>query len=313
MKTTNCNSEMRLDTLINEKDGVEYDKAIEMVNSLNIYREDIGRIPVLSKEEELELVKKMVNGDEEARNKLIESNLRLVFLIIFKYFDVRNDDRLLDFIQNGNIGLIKATEKFNLKLGCRFCSFAGWYIRREINARLRDYNSSLSVSIFASGLLTRVNNYIESYKCSYNSIPTTEQIVSKFNLPVSSLRVLKCVERAKNSVNVSSIQDNEFEDFDTIYTEDSIESLEDKIQYDEIKKISRSILTTREYETISLRYGFEDGKYRLIKEIAEILGLSTARVGELELIALKKIKEYMGIMNIETHRSYKKKKTKKKV
>ena len=261
-------------------------------NLISLYLNDIQKYELLTKEEEYELLRKIrEDKDEDARHLLILSNLRLVISVAKK--SMGNGLLLIDLISEGNIGLIKAINKFDYEKGHRFSTYAVWWIKQSIKKAVINKGRDIRIPSYKYEQLSKVNRTIMEYISEFGETPTTKYIAEKTELKESKVVLLL----------------NEFEDIlslnetigDNIFLEDVIgasDNIEEKIikedQLAEMRELLDNILSDREKEILELRYGLYDNKIHTLKEIGDMLSITRERVRQIEKKAITKLKLHFG-------------------
>ena len=268
----------------------------DTVSILAQYFEDIARYPLLSKEEELSLVHQVKQKDASAKEKLINSNLRLV-VSIAKEFRNRGVE-FPDLIQEGNIGLIKATDKFDIEKGYRFSTYASWWIKQEIIRSIYNKGKDIRIPVWKNEKLINYKKNKEQLKLELNREPTIEEIATKMQISINDALELECLTIDTISLNSAtdqvdyltleqclSIDEKSVEDF-------SILAMLPK-QIDQL--FAQAKLKPREKAVIVLRYGLNNGRVWTLRKIAERYHLSATEIKRLELAGLKKLRKFDGI------------------
>ncbi|MBP6102370.1 MAG: RNA polymerase sigma factor RpoD/SigA [Leptotrichiaceae bacterium] len=261
-------------------------------NLISLYLNDIQKYELLTKEEEYELLRKIrEDKDEDARHLLILSNLRLVISVAKK--SMGNGLLLIDLISEGNIGLIKAINKFDYEKGHRFSTYAVWWIKQSIKKAVINKGRDIRIPSYKYEQLSKVNRTIMEYISEFGETPTTKYIADKTELKESKVVLLL----------------NEFQDIlslnetigDNIFLEDVIgasDNIEEKIikedQLAEMRDLLDNILSDREKEILELRYGLYDNKIHTLKEIGDMLSITRERVRQIEKKAITKLKLHFG-------------------
>jgi len=282
---------------IGNMDGISVDDPVRM------YLREIGKIPLLSYEEEIELAKKVLDGDEDAKKRLAECNLRLVVSIAKKY--VGRGMLFLDLIQEGNMGLIKAVEKFDYRKGYKFSTYATWWIRQAITRAIADQARTIRIPVH---MVETINKLIRTSRHLLQQMgrePTPEEIAAELELPVE--RVMEIQKIAQDPVSletpIGEEDDSHLGDF--IQDEDS-PAPQDSAAYTLLKEQLAEVmgtLTPREEKVLRLRFGLEDGKARTLEEVGKEFMVTRERIRQIEAKALrklrhpsrsKKLKDYMN-------------------
>ena len=290
--------EIKLEDIdVNNFDGVNVEDPVRM------YLREIGKIPLLNYEEELELAKKVLEGDEEAKQKLAESNLRLVVSIAKKY--VGRGMLFLDLIQEGNMGLIKAVEKFDYTKGYKFSTYATWWIRQAITRAIADQARTIRIPVH---MVETINKLIRTSRDLLQRLgrePTPEEISREIELPVE--KVLEIQKIAQDPVSLETpIGEEDDSHLGDFIQDDDSPAPQDSVAYTLLKEQLEEVmntLTPREAKVLKLRFGLEDGKARTLEEVGKEFMVTRERIRQIEAKALrklrhpsrsKKLKDYMN-------------------
>jgi len=265
-------------------DGVNVDDPVRM------YLREIGRIPLLSFDEELELAKKVLDGDEEARQKLAESNLRLVVSIAKKY--VGRGMLFLDLIQEGNMGLIKAVEKFDYKKGYKFSTYATWWIRQAITRAIADQARTIRIPVH---MVETINKLIRTSRHLLQILgrePSPEEIAEEMEIPVEKVMEIQKIAQDPVSLEtpIGEEDDSHLGDF---IPDDESPAPHDSAAYTLLKEQLEEVmatLTPREAKVLKLRFGLEDGKARTLEEVGKEFQVTRERIRQIEAKALRKLR-----------------------
>ena len=278
-------------------DGVNVDDPVRM------YLREIGKIPLLTYEEELELAQKVLDGDEEAKKKLSESNLRLVVSIAKKY--VGRGMLFLDLIQEGNMGLIKAVEKFDYTKGYKFSTYATWWIRQAITRAIADQARTIRIPVH---MVETINKLIRTSRLLLQRLgrePSPEEIAEELEMPVE--RVMEIQKIAQDPVSLETpIGEEDDSHLGDFIQDDDSPAPQDAAAYTMLKEQLEEVmntLTPREAKVLKLRFGLEDGKSRTLEEVGKEFNVTRERIRQIEAKALrklrhpsrsKKLKDYMN-------------------
>ncbi len=277
-------------------------------SSTRMYLHEIGKIPLLSYEEEQELGKLVSEGNEEAKKKLTESNLRLVVSIAKKY---ATNGNFLDLIQEGNLGLMKAVEKFDYTLGYKFSTYASWWIRQSITRSIADHSRTIRIPVHTHEILLKINRLEREYSQSHNgeAMPISEiaRMLSNNNVTYTEDKIRE-IKKHAYQVEATSLDMQIGEDKDTTLMDmivDDQNSLEDEIMenmmHKEILKvIDESILNDREKDIIKRRAGFY-GRPQTLQEIAKEYGLTRERIRQIEAKAYRKLRINRETKKLKTY------------
>ena len=278
-------------------DGINIDDPVRM------YLREIGKIPLLSFDEELELAKRVINGDEEAKQKLAESNLRLVVSIAKKY--VGRGMLFLDLIQEGNMGLIKAVEKFDYTKGYKFSTYATWWIRQAITRAIADKARTIRIPVH---MVETINKLIRTSRHLLQQLgrePTPEEIAQEMEIPVEKVMEIQKIAQDPVSLETPIGEEDDSHLGDFIQDEDS-PAPQDSAAYTLLKEQLEEVmntLTPREAKVLKLRFGLEDGRARTLEEVGREFQVTRERIRQIEAKALrklrhpsrsKKLKDYMN-------------------
>ena len=282
---------------LNNMDGISIDDPVRM------YLREIGRIPLLSYEEELELAKRVLDGDEEAKQKLAESNLRLVVSIAKKY--VGRGMLFLDLIQEGNMGLIKAVEKFDYTKGYKFSTYATWWIRQAITRAIADQARTIRIPVH---MVETINKLIRTSRHLLQKLgrePSPEEIAEEMEIPVEKVMEIQKIAQDPVSLETPIGEEDDSHLGDFIQDDDS-PAPQDAAAYtllrEQLEEVMKT-LTPREAKVLKLRFGLEDGKSRSLEEVGREINVTRERIRQIEEKALrklrhpsrsKKLKDYMN-------------------
>ena len=265
-------------------DGVNVDDPVRM------YLREIGRIPLLTFDEELELAKKVLDGDEDAKQKLAESNLRLVVSIAKKY--VGRGMLFLDLIQEGNMGLIKAVEKFDYKKGYKFSTYATWWIRQAITRAIADQARTIRIPVH---MVETINKLIRTSRHLLQILgrePTPEEIAKEMEISVEKVMEIQKIAQDPVSLEtpIGEEDDSHLGDF---IPDDESPAPHDSAAYTLLKEQLEEVmgtLTPREAKVLKLRFGLEDGKARTLEEVGKEFDVTRERIRQIEAKALRKLR-----------------------
>ncbi|MBR3614017.1 MAG: RNA polymerase sigma factor RpoD [Clostridia bacterium] len=268
----------------NAIEGVSIDDPVRM------YLREIGRIPLLTFEEELELAKKVLDGDEDAKQKLAESNLRLVVSIAKKY--VGRGMLFLDLIQEGNMGLIKAVEKFDYKKGYKFSTYATWWIRQAITRAIADQARTIRIPVH---MVETINKLIRTSRHLLQMLgrePSPEEIAEEMEIPVEKVMEIQKIAQDPVSLEtpIGEEDDSHLGDF---IPDDESPAPHDSAAYTLLKEQLEEVMSTltpREAKVLKLRFGLEDGKARTLEEVGKEFQVTRERIRQIEAKALRKLR-----------------------
>ncbi len=262
-------------------------------DSVRLYLREIGKIPLLSAEEELELAYKVISGDKRAKDKMAEANMRLVVSIAKRYVGRGLD--LLDLIQEGNTGLLRAVEKFDPDKGFKFSTYATWWIRQAITRAIADQARTIRIPVHMVETINKLLRTQRRLTQELNREPTNEEIAQAMEIEVDKVEHIMKIKQDISSLD-ASIRDDEddsvladfIEDEDTVTPE---QSATNQLLKEQVKDIL-SALTEREQKILKLRFGLEDGKQHTLEEVGQEFSVTRERIRQIEAKALAKLRKH---------------------
>jgi len=265
-------------------DGISIDDPVK------VYLKEIGRVPLLSAEEEVDLAIRMSEGDVAAKKRLSEANLRLVVSIAKRY--VGRGMQFLDLIQEGNLGLIKAVEKFDHTKGFKFSTYATWWIRQAITRAIADQARTIRIPVHMVETINKVKKVNSQLLHENGHEPTNEQIAEKLEMPVEKVREIMRVAQEPVSLEtpIGEEEDSHLGDF--IPDEDA-PAPSDVASHTMLKEQLAEVLSTltpREEKVLRLRFGLEDGRSRTLEEVGKEFNVTRERIRQIEAKALRKLR-----------------------
>ncbi len=258
---------------------------------VKMYLKDIGKTPLLTSEEEIELAKKVLEGDEYAKSKLSESNLRLVVSIAKKYTG-RTSMQFLDLIQEGNLGLIKAVEKFDYTKGFRFSTYATWWIRQSITRAMADQARTIRIPVHMVETIHRLTRVKRQLLQELGRDPTLEEIAKGMDLPEEKVAEIQKIAQEPISLEnpVGEEEDSKMADFIEDETIKSpVEVATQNLLREQLLAVIET-LTPREQKVIRLRYGLDDAHPRTLEEVGKEFNVTRERIRQIEAKALRKLR-----------------------
>ena len=286
-------AELDLETELIVPEGVAVDDPVRM------YLKEIGRVPLLTADEEIELARRMEAGDESARHRLEEANLRLVVSIAKRY--VGRGMLFLDLIQEGNLGLLKAVEKFDYSKGYKFSTYATWWIRQAITRAIADQARTIRIPVH---MVETINKYIRISRQLLQDLgrdPTAEEVAKEMGL--STLRVREIMKIAQEPVSletpIGEEEDSHLGDFiEDEAALDPADAASVMLLKEQITEVLQT-LAPREAEVLRLRFGLEDGRSRTLEEVGQSFGVTRERIRQIEAKALRKLRHPVRLRKLQ--------------
>ena len=279
------------DNDLNMSDDLEMTLSTEGIaidDPVKIYLKEIGRVPLLSPDEETELAKRMAEGDSYAKKRLSEANLRLVVSIAKKY--VGRGMQFLDLIQEGNLGLLKAVEKFDYTKGFKFSTYATWWIRQAITRAIADQARTIRIPVHMVETITKVKKVSSQLLHETGHDPSAEEIADKLEMPAERVREIMRIAQVSLETPIGEEEDSHLGDFipddDAPAPADAASLMLLKEQLNEVL----STLTDREAKVLRLRFGLEDGRSRTLEEVGKEFDVTRERIRQIEAKALRKLR-----------------------
>ena len=265
-------------------DGVAIDDPVRM------YLKEIGRVPLLTAQQEIELAKRMEKGDVSAQKELAEANLRLVVSIAKRY--VGRGMMFLDLIQEGNLGLIKAVEKFDYNKGYKFSTYATWWIRQAITRAIADQARTIRIPVHMVETINKLIRVSRQLLQEYGREPTAEEIAEKMDVPVDRVREIMKIAQEPVSLEtpIGEEEDSHLGDF---IEDHDAQAPADVASFTLLKEQLTEVLSTltpREKDVLKLRFGLEDGKARTLEEVGKNFHVTRERIRQIEAKALRKLR-----------------------
>jgi RNA polymerase primary sigma factor len=265
-------------------EGVTIDDPVRM------YLKEIGKVPLLTAEEEVELAIRMENGDNEAKRKLAEANLRLVVSIAKRY--VGRGMLFLDLIQEGNLGLIKAVEKFDYKKGFKFSTYATWWIRQAITRAIADQARTIRIPVHMVETINKLIRVSRQLLQELGRDPTPEEIAAEMNMTVEKVREIMKISQEPVSLEtpIGEEEDSHLGDF---IPDDDVPAPSEAAAFTLLKEQLLGVLdtlTAREEKVLRLRFGLDDGRARTLEEVGKEFNVTRERIRQIEAKALRKLR-----------------------
>ena len=273
-----------------DKSGDVSSERVAIDDPVKVYLKEIGRVPLLSPEEEIELAIKIADGDAEAKKRLCQANLRLVVSIAKRYLG--RGMLFLDLIQEGNLGLLKAVDKFDYTKGFKFSTYATWWIRQAITRAIADQARTIRIPVHMVETINKVKKVSTQILHEQGHEPTAEEVAEKLDMSVDKVREILRVAQEPVSLEtpIGEEEDSHLGDFipdsDTPAPADEASHALLKEQLQEVL----STLTPREAKVLKLRFGLEDGKSRTLEEVGQEFAVTRERIRQIEAKALRKLR-----------------------
>jgi RNA polymerase primary sigma factor len=271
---------------------------------VQMYLREIGRVPLLNAEEEVKLAKANEKGDLAAKQKLTEANLRLVVSIAKKYVGRSHNLSLLDLIQEGNIGLFRAVEKFDYRKGYKFSTYATWWIRQAITRALADQSRTIRIPVH---MVETINKYTQITRRLVQELgrePLPEEIAAEMNLEVDKIRHIQKISQETVSLETSvgdsdddSVLGDFIEDTETVMPHQMASR---KLLKNHVSEVLQE-LTPREQKILKIRFGLEDGVTHTLEEVGQEFGVTRERIRQIEAKALEKIREHVMLKKLKDY------------
>ncbi|USG63847.1 RNA polymerase sigma factor RpoD [Brevibacillus ruminantium] len=280
-----------------ENDNEEFDfddlsvpPGIKINDPVRMYLKEIGRVPLLSAEEEIKLANRIEQGDEEAKRRLAEANLRLVVSIAKRY--VGRGMLFLDLIQEGNMGLIKAVEKFDYRKGFKFSTYATWWIRQAITRAIADQARTIRIPVHMVETINKLIRVSRQLLQELGREPLPEEIAEKMDLTPEKVREIMKIAQEPVSLETPIGEEDDSHLGDFIEDQDALEP-SDAAAYELLKEQLEDVLDTltdREENVLRLRFGLDDGRTRTLEEVGKVFGVTRERIRQIEAKALRKLR-----------------------
>ncbi len=289
--------EMELEGFEGEEEEVELDKidltvpeGVSIEDPVRMYLKEIGKVPLLTAEEEIELAKKMENGDEAAKKRLAEANLRLVVSIAKRY--VGRGMLFLDLIQEGNLGLIKAVEKFDYRKGYKFSTYATWWIRQAITRAIADQARTIRIPVHMVETINKLIRVSRQLLQELGREPTPEEIAEEMDMSVERVREILKISQEPVSLEtpIGEEEDSHLGDF---IQDDNVPVPAEAAAFTLLKEQLVEVLgtlTEREQKVLRLRFGLDDGRARTLEEVGKEFNVTRERIRQIEAKALRKLR-----------------------
>lgn len=297
LRISNDDDDIPDDIVMSDEDDIDVEKidlsvpdGISIEDPVRMYLKEIGKVPLLSADEEVELAKRMAEGDEEAKKRLAEANLRLVVSIAKRY--VGRGMLFLDLIQEGNLGLIKAVEKFDYHKGFKFSTYATWWIRQAITRAIADQARTIRIPVHMVETINKLIRVSRQLLQELGREPTPEEIAAELDMPVERVREILKISQEPVSLEtpIGEEEDSHLGDF---IQDDNVPVPADAAAFTLLREQLNEVLDTlteREQKVLKLRFGLDDGRARTLEEVGREFNVTRERIRQIEAKALRKLR-----------------------
>ena len=295
--TADTDDDVDIDNMIAEEEEVDMEnidlsvpEGVSIEDPVRMYLKEIGKVPLLSAEEEIKLAQRMEEGDEEAKKRLAEANLRLVVSIAKRY--VGRGMLFLDLIQEGNLGLIKAVEKFDYRKGYKFSTYATWWIRQAITRAIADQARTIRIPVHMVETINKLIRVSRQLLQELGREPTPEEIAEEMHMSVERVREILKISQEPVSLEtpIGEEEDSHLGDF---IQDDNVPVPADAAAFTMLKEQLEDVLSTltdREQKVLRLRFGLDDGRARTLEEVGKEFNVTRERIRQIEAKALRKLR-----------------------
>jgi len=274
----------------------------ELPDAVQMYLKEIGRTPLLTSKEEKELAKRIEKGDEGARKKLIQSNLRLVVSIAKRYVNRSHHLSILDLIQEGNIGLSRAVDKFDYHKGFKFSTYATWWIRQAVTRALADYSRTIRIPVHMVETITKYTQTKRRLMQEFGREPLPEEIATEMSLDIQKIHYIQKISQEVISLESPVGEDDEDATLsDFIKDEQSLspdQLANQALLRDQIREVLAD-LSDREKRILAMRFGLDDNIFHTLEEVGKVFGVTRERIRQIEAKALEKIRQHRKVKKLE--------------
>ena len=296
------------DIILTDEDDVDVEKldlsipdGISIEDPVRMYLKEIGKVPLLTADEEIELAKRMAEGDEAAKKRLAEANLRLVVSIAKRY--VGRGMLFLDLIQEGNLGLIKAVEKFDYSKGFKFSTYATWWIRQAITRAIADQARTIRIPVHMVETINKLSRATRRLTQEKRREPTLEEIAAEMKISVEKVQQIQKIAQEPKSIDEAVGEEDDSSLGDFIADEQTLNPLEytqSQAYREEIDAVLQT-LTPREEKVIRLRNGLDDNRPRTLEEVGREFNVTRERIRQIEAKAIRRLRHPSRLKRLQNH------------
>ena len=287
-----------------EKLALKYSKDAKTYDSIQMYLKEIGQYPLIAANEERDLARRIEKGDIEAKNLLARANLRLVVSIAKKYVGRSSDLTLLDLIQEGNLGLFKAVEKFDWTKGYKFSTYATWWIRQSITRALADQSRTIRIPVHMVETISKYKQVVRRLSQDLGREPLVEEIATEMNLEVEKIHIIEQINQETVSLEQPIGDDDEKSTRGEFIPDDKIlrpdQDSSRRILSDQIKEVLET-LSPKERKILELRYGLNDGVQHTLEEVGQEFGVTRERIRQIEAKVHEKLRNNEKIARLKNY------------
>ena len=287
-----------------EKQALKYSKDAQAYDSIQMYLKEIGQYPLIAASDEKDLARRIEKGDLEAKNLLARANLRLVVSIAKKYVGRSSDLTLLDLIQEGNLGLFKAVEKFDWTKGYKFSTYATWWIRQSITRALADQSRTIRIPVHMVETISKYKQVVRRLSQDLGREPLVEEIATEMNLEVEKIHIIEQINQETVSLEQPIGDDDEKSTRGEFIPDDKIlrpdQDASRRILSDQIKEVLDT-LSPKERKILELRYGLNDGIQHTLEEVGTEFGVTRERIRQIEAKVHEKLRSNEKIARLKNY------------